>query len=105
MDGCHRWDAGGHEAGAGGAGVLEWGSGAGGAGGCGKCKCGWVKVSGGGGVSWRVDEGVVNEGGVVDGACDPGHGVDGLRGVVWARLNVRWCVHCGVWWQASVGGV
>ena len=74
MDGCHRWDAGGHEAGAG---VLEQGSGIGGAGGCGECQRGWVGVSGGGGVSWRVDEGRVDEGGVVGGACDPRRGGGG----------------------------
>ena len=55
----HRWDAGGYEAGAGGAGVLEWGSGACGAGGCGKRERGCVEVSGGGSVSWQVDGGMV----------------------------------------------
>ena len=36
-----------------------------GAGGCGRHEHGWVKVSGGGRVSWRVDKGVVDEDGAV----------------------------------------
>ena len=97
MDGCRRWDAGGHEARAGGAGVLERGSGAGGAGGCGERKRGWVEVSGGGGVSWRVDEGAVDEGGVIGGACDPGHGGGGERGAIWVRCDAR------EWWFGGHG--
>ena len=64
VDRCHRWDAEGHEAGVGGVGVLEWGSGAGGAGGGGKHKCDGVDSSGyygSNGVSWQVDGGVMDE--------------------------------------------
>ena len=74
MDGCCRWDAGGHEVGAGGVGVLEQGLGAGGADGHGKHKHDKVDSSGyysGNRVSWRVDEGGVDEDGAIGGVCDP----------------------------------
>ena len=49
-------------------------------GGWGECKRGGVGASmydGGGSVSWQVDRGVVDEGGVIGGACDPGCGGGG----------------------------
>ena len=55
----------------GGAGVFEWGSGAGGAGGGGKHECDRVDSSryyGGNGVSWQVDGGVMDEDGAMGGA-------------------------------------
>ena len=71
IDGCCRWDAGGHEAGVGGTGVLEWGLGAGGAGGGGEHKHDRVDSSGyygGDGVSWQVNGGVMDEDGAMGGA-------------------------------------
>ena len=45
---------------------------------------GWVEVSGGGGVSWQVDRGVVDEDGAMGGA---GSSWGGVCGAVWVRCD------------------